>query len=308
MTARDGSAAPRLEARECSGSAAPQRTCSRRRRARGTQGGFRQHGAGAVPRRRDRSGRLRANRQLPGQKLRIPVQLTRDGHPEVGATMRGVARRSSNASYSTAAIGVGTPRCARPVARAEPARRASLLRGPRLAVVEPVARVRARGPAAKADLVWRIAREPKAVWVGRFTRAELPRQGPPDLRPRPRAGRRADHDGHACPVHALRRRPKRRRTGGGRAHARLVRRPRPRHRSRPSRDRIRAGLARHDRLPRAQPSRRPLPAAPLRRHERCRATRTRRSTSRLAPPTGRARAGWRGSSAGSASRRCVASC
>ena len=26
------------------------------------------------------------------------------------------------------------------------------------------------GQGAKADLIWKIAREPKAVWVGRFTR------------------------------------------------------------------------------------------------------------------------------------------
>ena len=59
------------------------------------------------------------------------------------------------------------------------------------------------GQQSKADLVWRIAREPKSVWVGRFTQPELPRKGPAHLRQRARAGRGPDLHRAAGAVHAL---------------------------------------------------------------------------------------------------------
>ena len=45
-----------------------------------------------------------------------------------------------------------------------------------------------QGRTRQADLIWKIAREPRAVWVGRFTRpASTSRSGASSTAPRPRA-------------------------------------------------------------------------------------------------------------------------
>ena len=168
----------------------------------------------------------------------------------------------------------------------------------------------ASGQRAKADLIWKIAREPKALWLGPLHPPQLQREGAPPDRPGAQSqGAGADLHGAARPGHRLQpdlpgRRPRR-----GRAHARLVRRPRARDRGRPCRDRLRARLAGHDRLPHAEPPRR-SPARCSRygvdalsklpeRHDLHRGRRLRLGEREAHAPR---------SSARSASRRCAASC
>jgi hypothetical protein len=95
---------------------------------------------------------------------------------------------------------------------------------------------------------------------------ELRGQGSPPDRRSPVAGRRAALYRPARRGHVLRAELSGRRAGGRRRHEGLVRRPGLGNRRRPRGDRLRAGLARHHRLPRPQPPRRPPPPARARGH------------------------------------------
>ena len=84
---------------------------------------------------------------------------------------------------------------------------------------------RRSGQRQKAALIWKIAREPKALWLGRFTRPHFNAEGAPaDRRARSAQGAvpiltvmRAESTGCGPDLHG-------RRPGRGRPHARLVRR------------------------------------------------------------------------------------
>ena len=160
------------------------------------------------------------------------------------------------------------------------------------------------GQTRKANLIWKIAREPRSLWLGRFTQPNFFVKVRRLIDPARAQG--------AVPIFTVLRaqatgcRPTY--TGGGPAEdaqdACVVRRPRRAIGARPRGDRVRARLARHDRLPRAEPPRRSPAAAALRGRRRCRGSPTRRSTSRPAHPTGRPPRAPPSSCARSGSRRC----
>jgi hypothetical protein len=159
------------------------------------------------------------------------------------------------------------------------------------------------GRDSRANMVGRIAREPKAVWVGRFTK--------PNFHVKVRRIFENAHAQGAVPIMTVLRAQSTRCSptydGGG---------PAEDARTRAWYDDLaraigldRVVIARSGRLTATRAAVATIATGySATASRRCRATRTRRSTSRRAPPTGRARAGWRRSSAGSASRRCVASC
>ena len=100
-----------------------------------------------------------------------------------------------------------------PVAEREPARRAAVLRRPRLALHgSSGAPTSAAGQHGKAALIWRIAREPKNVWVGRFTSPNFRVKVQRIFDAAQRAGRRPAPHGAAGAVHAA---AARRYDGGG---------------------------------------------------------------------------------------------
>ena len=140
---------------------------------------------------------------------------------------------------------------------------------------------------SKADLIWKIAARAQGALARTLHAAQLRGQGaPPD---RPRARRAARCRSSPC---CARRRPAADRPTRAAAPARtartrgLVRRPRAGDRRRPRGDRVRARLARDDRLPGALAPRRSPARARARRRRAVEAARTRPSTSRPAPPTG----------------------
>ena len=194
--------------------------------------------------------------------------------------------------------------------RAEPAARPALVRGPGRARVPLVYGPSLhKGRRHAASLMWRIAREPRFRWFGRWNQPGRPAGARvPALRRGGAAGRGAADGRHAPPGQGLRRRLHRRRPRRGRPHPRLVPRVRAGGRERPRDHRLRAGLARHDRLPGAQPPRRSASGCSPTAWTCSRGSRTRRSTSRRAPPTGSRPRAPPSSCAGSASARCAASC
>ena len=68
----------------------------------------------------------------------------------------------------------------------QPARGSHPLRGPRLARLEGMGKYTRRGQKRKAGLVWKIAREPRSIWLGAVHRAEPPRSRPAAASTRPR--------------------------------------------------------------------------------------------------------------------------
>ena len=135
-----------------------------------------------------------------------------------------------------------------------------------LAVVSAVAGLQACRPDAQggSDLEDR-ARAPRSL-ARPIHAAELPREGEAADRPRPGRGHRSDLHRAPRSGHVMRSGLHRRRSCRGRPHPRLVRRPGRRDRERPRGDRLRARLARHDRLSRAEQPRRPPAPAALRGH------------------------------------------
>ena len=114
-----------------------------------------------------------------------------------------------------------------------------------------------RGQDGRAALIWRLARQPRARWFGRFTRPHMVKKvrgfldrgqcDQPGSVPRCMVMR--------APGRRLRHELPGRRCQGGCAHAGLVRRLRSGGGQRPRGDRLRARLARHARLPGRQPPR-----------------------------------------------------
>ena len=110
-----------------------------------------------------------------------------------------------------------------------------------------------RGQRGKAALAWKIAREPRSLWFGKFTRPNFHFK----VRRRIDAAKAAGQ----VPVFTLLRAEATKcsptyQAGGPRGrprHAQVVRRDGARHRERPRDHRVRARLAGHDRLPGAQP-------------------------------------------------------
>ena len=172
------------------------------------------------------------------------------------------------------------------------------------------ARWKRAGETAKANTIWKLAREPRFRWFGKFTEPAHAEEDP--RLPRPRAVRPARHraaDGrHAPPGQGLQRHLPRRRRGRGPPHDAVVRRLRRVGRRRARRDRASSPT-------RSAPST-AWRATAARTASTCCATastcsrscRTRPSTSRPAPPTGSRPRAPPSSCATSASARCAASC
>ena len=194
----------------------------------------------------------------------------------------------------------------------EPAARAEVLRGPHGARLRGLGEVEAGAArTARRTLIWRLAREPRFRWFGRFTRPHMVKKMRGFL-----DRVQCDQPGSVPQMVVMRHqgvgvRPRLPRPGGarrGRAHARLVRRLRPRRGQRARGDRLRARLAGHARLPGRRPPRR-SPADVLRYGVNgCPASRTPRSTSRPGRRTGSPPSARPSSCASSASTRCAGSC